>query len=416
MRLLFLAHRLPWPPDKGERIRAFHFLRHLAARFAVTVAAPCDEGDVAAARGALEGLGCRVVTARLGSSRRALRIARALVGGEPVSLRVFRDPRIRRALARADRFDLAFAVSTAAAELLPAPAHLPLVLDMVDVDSAKWEELAARAPDPLRRAVLRREAGLVRAAERKWAQRARRVLLAAERERDLFAAREPDLAARARTVPNGVDLVHFDPSRPHPDPYGPRTVPRLLFVGRMDYPPNVEAAVRLARSILPRLLAAGREVELHIVGAAPTLAVRRLACERVRVWGRVADTRPFLAHADAVAVPLAVARGIQNKLLEAMAMGRPVVASPQAAEGLPPAVRAGLRVAEDDDAFAAALLRLLTHPEEARSLGLRARALAEEHLGWQRALSRLDAVLDEVFAELRGAAPPPAPAGHWPAR
>ncbi|GBD42107.1 Phosphatidyl-myo-inositol mannosyltransferase [bacterium HR39] len=416
MRLLFLAHRLPWPPDKGERIRAFHFLRHLATRFAVTVTAPCDEGDVAAARAALEDLGCRVVTARLGTLRRTLRIARALAGGEPVSLRVFRDPHITRALRRADRFDLAFAVSTAAAELLPAPTRLPLVLDMVDVDSAKWEELAARSRDPLRRAVLRREAELVRAAEREWARRARRVLFAAERERDLFAAREPDLAARARTVSNGVDLAHFDPAHPRPDPCGPRTVPRLLFVGRMDYPPNVEAAVRLARSILPRLLAAGSEVELHIVGAAPTLAVRRLAGGRVRVWGRVADTRPFLAHADAVAVPLAVARGIQNKLLEAMAMGRPVVASPQAAEGLPPAVRAGLRVAEDDDGFAAALLRLLTHPEEARSLGLRARALAKAHLGWERALSRLDAVLDEALAELRSAAPPPTPAARWPAR
>jgi len=398
MRLLLLAHRLPWPPDKGERIRSFHLLCHLARRFELTVAAPVDEGDPHTARTALEALGCAVVTARITPARQAARIGLALAGGGAASLHAFRDFRITRQIAARGPFDLALAVSTAACLLLPEDLRTPLVLDMVDVDSAKWEELAGRTGDPLRRWLLRREARLVRRAERAWAKRALRVLFAAEREAVLFAAREPDLAAKAEVVPNGVDLHWFHPAHRFADPCGPRLRPRIAFIGRMDYPPNVEAAVRLVRGVLPRLQAAAIDAEVHLVGASPARAVRALAGPRVRVWGRVPDTRPFLAHADAVAVPLALARGVQNKLLEAMGMGRPVVASPQAAEGLPRPARAGIRVADGDDAFSAALADLIRHPMRAAQLGRRARALAEAHLGWELAFSRLDAVLDRVLA------------------
>ncbi len=413
MRLLFLAHRLPWPPDKGERIRALALLRHLASRFDVTLAAPDDEGG-GRVPAELRQLCREVLTVPLTPVHRYGRMLTALLRGRALSLAVFTDPRLRQKLQALAPPDLVVACSTATAAWIPVSWRMPILFDMVDVDSAKWHALAALARDPLRRWLFAREAALVAAAEARAAARAQRVLLVAERERALFARRHPEFEARLRVVPNGVDPTAFD--EPLPDPFAGETAAPLVFVGRMDYPPNVAGARFLAREVLPRLSARGLNVRLHLVGAAPVRAVRRLGGPHVRVWGRVADVRPFHRHARIALVPLAVARGVQNKLLEALAAGRPVVATPAAVAGLPPGAEAVVRVAEGGEAFAAAIAELLADRAGAEALGAAARRFAVDRLGWARAFSALDAAVAEVLDARAALRPMPAPAGHWPPR
>lgn len=401
MRILFIAHRAPFPPDKGERIRAFHILRHLANRHEVHLAAHADPADLAATERALADPCPGLCLRPLGGPTRLRRFADAFVRGRAPSLHAFRDRRLRRWVRErlAGGVDLVFLYSGAAAEALPGELPVPLVADLVDCDSAKWRDLAARARDPLHRAVFAREARLVARAERRILERAALGLVAAKRERDELLAVAPDVAGLVEVVENGVDRAFFDPDAAYPDPYPPDGCPTLVFTGAMDYPPNVEAALGFASEVLPRLEAAGRKVRFAVVGRDPVRALARLHDgRRVLVTGLVPDIRPFLAHAAVAVVPLAVARGVQNKLLEAMAMARPVVASPEAAAGIRARPGEHLLLASEPAETAAAVLRLLDAPDAARELGRRARRLVLEHYRWEDRLAALDALLEGVTA------------------
>jgi sugar transferase (PEP-CTERM/EpsH1 system associated) len=393
-RLLFLAHRIPYPPDKGEKIRAWHMLDHLATRWRVDLGCLADDrADLRHVPFLLTRCAeveCRHAGSRLGIATRALARLRP---GLPITLGWFHEPGlaawVRRGLAER-RWEAALVYSSAMAPYVMGPeaerAGLRRVLDMVDIDSEKWRAYAEGAKGPMRQ-VWSREARTLLGLERRAARAFDVSLFVSEAEAARFAELAPETAGRIGWVDNGVDLDRFDPARDWPNPFG--AAPAIVFTGTMGYRPNVEAVVWFATEVLPLLDGAA---EFHIVGANPAPAVQALAARPgVHVTGTVPDVRPYLAHAAVAVAPLHIARGIQNKVLEAMAMARPVIASPQAFEGIKAVPGRDLLVADGAGPMASAVRAVLAgaHP----GLGAAGRVAVRQGHDWHAALGRLDAAL-----------------------
>ncbi|TGX52280.1 TIGR03087 family PEP-CTERM/XrtA system glycosyltransferase [Sphingomonas gei] len=385
--LLFLAHRVPFPPDRGDKIRSFHLLRHLAAHRRVHLAAFADElRDMD--RPELAAFTASQTIVRRSKSQ-PMAALQALVSRRPLSLTAFDDAAMRRSvedvLAR-ENVDTIFVFSGQMAQYLPVAPRQRVIMDFVDMDSAKFAAYAEAAKGPMRW-IYAREARLLKAFERAVAERADASLFVSEAEAALF--RRETGAARVHAIENGIDTASFDPSAPF------ERVPEggalIVFTGQMDYRPNVEAVTWFAEDILPRIRGACPQARFAIVGRDPTDAVKALAGASVIVTGEVADVRGWLAAAAIVVAPLKLARGVQNKVLEAMAMARPVVASTAAAEGIDHdgTIAVGATSAE----MAEAVRLLLSDPRKATALGDAARARVIARYGWDARLAQLDALI-----------------------
>lgn len=393
-RLLFLAHRIPYPPDKGEKIRAWHMLEHLARDWTVDLGCLVDDPADARHLSVLHDCCAEVHAAPV---TRNGRIARTLLGtrpGQPLSLAWFREPSLARwvrAGLETRRYDAVMVYSSAMAAYIPPRPDGPLqILDMVDVDSEKWRAYAATTEGP-KRLVWAREARTLLAFERRAAAQFDRTLLVSAQEAQTFATLAPEVASRIDWLENGVDVARFSPQNDWPNPFEARS-PAIVFTGTMDYRPNIEAVNFFAKEVMPRLALLAPSPHLHIVGANPSPAVQALAeLPRVHVTGSVPDTRPYLAHAAVAVAPLRIARGIQNKVLEAMAMARPVVASPEAYEGVHAVAGRDLLVADGAEAMTAAIMQVLAG--EMPGLGTAARAAILARHDWKATLMRLDGIL-----------------------
>ena len=392
--ILFLAHRIPFPPDRGDKIRSWHLIRALGRMARVHLACFADDpGDATHLPALRETMGGALGEAHVEVRRtgRAVAGARALIERKPASLTLF-DSRALRAfvdrLLASGRIDAIFAFSGQMAQFVPPRPGTRFVMDLGDVDSAKFAQYAAEGRGPMRW-VNRREAELLFAFERATAARADVTTFVSEAEAALFRARTGLSGIRA--LSNGIDLDLFDPAAdfPRPDPEPRGQGPILLFTGQMDYAPNVDAVRWFAAEVMPLLPAA----TFVVAGRNPAAEVRRLEGPRVQVTGAVADMRSWLAAADIVVAPLRIARGIQNKVLEAMAMARPVVASPAAHEGIEAEPGRELIVADGASATAEAIRRLLEAPEEAAALGRAARARMASAYGWDRRLAPLEEIV-----------------------
>ena len=389
--ILFLAHRIPFPPNRGDKIRSFHILKHLSGLARVHLACFADdEADAAHLAGLREALGGRLGEAHVEVRRtsKAAAAARALLENKPVSLTLFDSPRLRAfahsVLARPE-VSTAFAFSGQMAQFVPAGTRL--IMDFVEMDSAKFEAYAAEG-GPLA-PVHRREAKKLFAFERATAARAEASLFVSDAEARMFLARLGRGFEGVGSVHNGVDLVYYSPSATFPAaPKGEG--PLLVFTGQMDYAPNVDAVSWFAGEVLPHVPRA----RFAIVGRSPTETVKRLASERVIVTGAVPDTRSWLASADVVVAPLRIARGIQNKVLEAMAMAKAVVASPCAFEGIEAMPGRDLLVADAARDQANAINTLLSDPARAAAIGAAARRRVEEAYRWDVRLAPLTGLLN----------------------
>jgi sugar transferase (PEP-CTERM/EpsH1 system associated) len=387
--ILSLAHRVPYPPDKGDRIRTFHLLRYLSRQAAVSLACLADEPvsdeTVASLRRYCE----RVEVVPLGRSR-WLRAMAALLRGRTVTEGAFQAPALIALLrdwAARTSFDAVLASSSAMVPYLRLEElqHVPAVVDLVDVDSQKWFDYAA-ADSGWKSWLYRTEGRRLRALEERLPTRVRAVTLVSEPEAALYRAFcSPGWVEAIR---NGVDLDYFRP--------GDEDVElACVFVGAMDYRPNVDAACWFCEEVWPGIRARNERAKLWLVGRQPVAAVQRLS-ERpgVEVIGSVPDVRPHLARAAVVIVPLRLARGLQNKVLEALAMGKAVVASKPALAALrvEPGVHA--LTASTSDEWGEAVVRLLNDPSAQRRLGAAGRRYVEEHHHWDRCL--------EPFGDLLG--------------
>lgn len=394
MDVLFVAHRAPFPPDKGDRLRSYHLLRGLAELGAVDLVAPADtEADAAAARAGLAGL-CREV--HVEARRRPLalgRAAAALLSGGSLTLAWMRDARLERALdgllARR-RYDLCFGFSSGCAELWSRTAGRRRIFDLCDVDALKWEALAARTPG-LRGRVWGLEAQRLLPVELELSRTAELVLLSTPREESDLRARGGRPAASA-VLPHGTDWQRFASLPP-----ASAAPPVIGFLGQMDYEPNVEAAHILARQVLPLVVERCPQARLLLLGRRPTRAVAALAQPgRVEVSGEIESVPAALGGLAAFAAPLQSGRGLASKLLEALAAARPLVLSSWAAGSLAGRPGRDYVVADEPRAVADALVALLAEPARRDALGRAGRAWVVEHHDWDRLLARLQSLAREA--------------------
>jgi sugar transferase (PEP-CTERM/EpsH1 system associated) len=380
-RIVFLSQRVPYPPDRGDRITTWNFLRHFLERGAeVAVGCLQEEPRDADAVDFLRAQ-CREVVA----PRRSPRVARALglrglLTGEPLTLPVFRQ------WCAPTPPDVIWVYSSSMAQYaLGVPARAK-VMQFAELDSDKWRQYAVNA-GPLGRWIYGREARLLLAFEDRVARAFDRSLVVSEVERDLF--RQRIAGVEPAVLPNGVDVGHFQ-SRGD----GDRHARTAIFTGVMDYEPNVDGVCWFVAACWPALRERFPDAQLLVVGSRPSPRVTALArMPGVTVTGRVPETPPWFDRAAVAIAPLRLARGVQNKVLEALSMGLPVVSTSHAAQGLGPAPTAALAVADDAAATTAAVARWFADPALARASGTAGATWVRQTWRWEAMHAQCDALL-----------------------
>lgn len=399
--MLYLTHRIPYPPNKGDKVRSYHFLKYLSARYRVHLATFVDDADdwrhvetVRKLCGESYFAGLNPVTARITSLTGLIRRA-------PLSLFYYRDKRLQRWVSELlNRLPVRYIVvfSSVMAQYVMRAEEARRIVDFVDVDSDKWKQYALAKPWPLS-LIYKREAEKLLRYEREVAQAFDASVFVSDAEAELFRQLAPESATKTYAIHNGVDAEYFSPQRDYANPYG--VAERVLvFTGAMDYWPNVDAAQWFARKIFPAVHARWPDSRFYIVGARPTPAVMKLAeLAGVVVTGTVADIRPYLAHAEIAVAPLRIARGIQNKVLEAMAMAKPVIASAEAAEGISARVGEELLVAVGEDQFISKINSLL-EDDNGAAIGRAGRERVLADYSW-------DTNIGEIESLVKSEQPPP---------
>jgi len=394
--LLYLAHRIPYPPNKGDKIRSYHVLKYLSGHFRVHLGCFIDDANDRTYIDKVKALcveSCFIDQAPFAARLRSLS---GLFSGQAMSLPYYRDAQLQRWVDRllgSGKIERALAFSGPMAQYLQSGRAdaMHRVIDFVDVDSEKWLQYAATKRWPLSQ-LYRREARHLLDYERRVAQQFDGATFISNAEAALFQRLAPMARHKVGFFSNGVDADYFSPQRAQCDPY-PAGSPVLVFTGAMDYWPNVEAVQWFARRVMPPLRLQFPSLNFYIVGTRPAPQVRALArLPGVIVTGAVPDVRPYLAHAALAVAPLRIARGVQNKVLEAMAMQKTVVASPQAIEGISAVPGSEVVVARDAGEFIDQLTRLLTGKADLR-LGQAARRRILQDYCWSRNLERLGAIL-----------------------
>ncbi|MEM1448313.1 MAG: TIGR03087 family PEP-CTERM/XrtA system glycosyltransferase [Planctomycetota bacterium] len=396
MRILFLAQRVPYPPNRGDKITTWRIVERFAREHEVTVAAfSHDEGDVAAARTLSEEKGVRTIAVPIDVGKRKLASLPLLLTGKALTLGVYGSKALQRAVdAELDRNDLAYAYSSSMGAFLLGRGT-PWVMHFAELDSDKWRQYADKHGFPMR-VVYRREWKTLRSFERRVAGDALTNVFCTPLEQAIFDEELPGFPSLV--VRNGVALDHYTPE---PDAAEPG---HCVFTGVMDYYPNVDGCVWFAQDILPIVRRSVPDARFTIVGSKPTPEVLALGdLDGIEVTGFVDDTRDYLRRAAVSVAPLRVARGIQNKVLEALAMGLPTVGTTSATQGVEGEPGRDFLVADEAEAFAARVVELLQDQDEARALGARGRAFVERSYDWDRCL----APLDEILQRVTGAQPTP---------
>lgn len=452
LKILFLAHRIPYPPNKGDKIRSYHELVHLSRRHEVSLACFVDRAEEMAHVETLKGLCASVDAVPLDPRWARAKSAAGLLGRRPLSLAYFSSAEMRRrveARLAETAFDAIFVFSSVMGAFVPKRVGTPMVVDFVDVDSDKWRQYARF--QPLRKKwIYKIEAGRLARFERAAGRRAAACVFATESDAALFRQMAPD--ARVFAVENGVDTGYFTPddlsknpsplrggesgargtaadgdvSNNIPSPLrgegrvrgrdeGGADAKRIVFTGAMDYFPNVDAVCHFAREIWPTIRREVPGAAFTIVGSHPAEAVRRLAAvPGITVTGSVPDVRAFLSRASVSVAPVRIARGVQNKVLEAMAMGLPVVASREAFEGIRATPGEDLFVENNPQRFATRVIRILRNPHLAVRLAENARRVIQERYDWDRNMSILERLVERAalrapVEEAEGLSSQPAP-------
>lgn len=394
--LLFLAHRIPYPPNKGDKIRSFNLLKYLAQDYRVHLGAFIDDVDDWRHAEAVRRLCADTCFVNLRPARARIGSLRGFLTGEALSLPYYRSRRLQRwvdALLERGTVRHVLVFSSVMGQYLRDElfAHARCVIDFVDMDSDKWRQYGGNRAWPLSW-IYRREGRALFRFERRQAARFHASVFVSEAEANLFKRSAPETAARVGFVENGVDTGFFSPERDYPRPYGPEEKV-LVFTGAMDYWANVDAVEWFARQVFPPVRAQVPQARFYIVGARPTETVRRLGQHSgIRVTGAVPDIRPYLAHAVAAVAPLRIARGVQNKVLEAMAMGKPVLGTPQAFDGIRPCAGLEPLIGEAPEVMARAAVGLLCGGAR-DDLGRRGRECVLRDYNWSENLGRIQHLL-----------------------
>jgi sugar transferase (PEP-CTERM/EpsH1 system associated) len=406
MRIFFVCQRVPFPPDRGDKIVTFHEIRHLAQHHEVHVFCLADGGADLGNVPDLRRYAASVTAVAVGKARSRLRALAALVRGRALSVAAYRENRLHREIARqcnALNPDLVVVFSGNVAQYAEPFIAVPRIMQFHDLDSLKWTQYADRAGFASRW-LYRIEARRLLAYERAIAHSYSQALVCTEAERRDFERLFPGVPVSL--VGNGVDLDYFRSSGAAKRPGS------IVFTGVMDYFPNVDAMRWFCEVVLPLVQREIPHAQLTICGSRPSATVRRLAKRPgVQVTGWVPDTRPYLDAAEVFVAPLRIARGVQNKVLEALAMELPCVASTAAWRGTAIPAGAGLLVADQPQDFATLVVRVLRDAAFRADMARQARAVAETHFRWADQLAALDrAVTAATSSPARSAEPLAAPA------
>lgn len=392
--LLFLAHRIPYPPNKGDKIRSYHLLKYLAGKYRVHLGAFVDdENDWKHVR-MLEDLCGETHFSALNTRIARLRSTKGLLRGEPLTLPYYYQEDMQAWVNHLQQClpvhrVLVFSSSMAQYVTGQQWAGVRRVIDVVDVDSDKWRQYARKKSWPMS-AIYRREAARLQAYEQHISSEFDASVFVSKDEAALFKKLVPASADHVFHLNNGVDSDYFSPERTYANPYLPGEKV-LVFTGAMDYWANVDAVVWFAQEVFPYVYKHDRNARFYIVGGRPAEAVQQLEnIPGVCVIGAVIDIRPYIAQAAAAVAPLRIARGVQNKVLEAMAMAKPVLATPAAMEGIESGTEGtGIVVADDPASLAEHAIHML--PGGYNAAG---RICVLKHYAWAANLASLDRLLE----------------------
>ena len=397
--LLFLAHRIPYPPNKGDKIRSWNILKYLTQHFRVHLGCFVDDPKDEEHQPTLEAIceSCKFV--RLNPPMARLRSLSALFSGAPLTLPYFWNSDLARwagdLMQQKDiKHIFVFSSSMAQYAMGDEAEQACRVVDFVDIDSDKWRQYAAAKSWPANW-IYGREGRTLLDFERKIAAMSNASLFVSEAEAALFRELAPESSEKIGALNNGVDHEYFDPSIAQESPFT-GDGDALVFTGAMDYWANVDAVTWFAKDVFPGIRAKKPTAEFWIVGARPATPVTALgSLPGVHVTGSVTDVRPYIKHAKLVVAPLRLARGIQNKVLEAMAMARPVVASPEALEGINASIGDEVIEADGVAEFVNKAINLLDDTA-GDLIGDRARIRVVSDYGWSSNLEGLKTLLEDV--------------------
>jgi len=393
--LLYLVHRLPYPPNKGDKVRSYHLLKHLAASHRVFLGTFIDDPQDEVYVNSLSSYCAGLHIVRLSPRAAKLRSLIGLLSNEALTVPYYRNAGLQAWVSqtlRVQQIDAAVIFSSAMAQYVLGDSQLRTLVDFVDVDSAKWTQYAANHSWPLSW-LYRREGERLLAYDRSVAKQATHSFFVTDNETELFCSNAPECNGRVETMCNGVDADFFSSEHALTSPYRADEMP-LVFTGAMDYWPNIDAVSWFSAEIFPLLLQRSPGLRFYIVGRNPVPEVRALASEHVVVTGTVDDVRPYLKHAKLIVAPLRLARGIQNKVLEAMAMGMPVIASKECAGAVDAVPERDFLTAGTVEDYQRQIASLLHSRERAAAMGNAARKQILARYSWHAHLSQIDGYLD----------------------
>ena len=389
-RILYVTHRVPYPPDKGDRIRNFHVLKQLVQAGDVSLACLADEPVGDEGRQVLNRL-CRDVAIIPSTGfGRWIRAGMSILAGRSLSEGAFYVPALAEVLAdwqRATPFDAAVCSASSLAPYFRwnGLERVPGFIDIVDCDGQKWIDFANSASGP-KRWLYRLEGRRVQRLEREIAKWAAACTLVSQAETELFDRTCGEGSATVAT--NGVDLDYFQPTTVKEER-------ACAFVGALDYLPNVDAAVWFAESVWPRIHRRFPDAEFRLIGRKPTPTVTKLASiPGVKVVGQVPDIRLHVANAAVCVVPMRLSRGLQNKVLESLAMGKATIASPPALAAIHARPGRDLLRAETPDEWVTSVCQLFENPGQRRELGKAGRHYVETNHDWETCLRPMTELIE----------------------
>ncbi len=395
MNILYLAHRIPYPPNKGDKIRSYHQIKHLAKTHNVYLACLIDDPHDFQYIDELKKL-CKVVETSFRSSLKQLwPTGLAFLRGQPLSVGAFYSRELQQkihAILGSVSLDRIIVFSSPMAEYVRDVKGVPKLMDFVDMDSEKWRAYSLYQKFPFS-SLYRFEADRLGRYESTIGQEFEQSVFISSEEAQTL--RDGVNGLRVAVVSNGVDLEFFQKRELSTIPSS--SGPTIVFTAAMDYFPNVDAVQYFCGEILPTVHESFPEVSFDIVGRSPDAKVRQLANSRhIHVTGTVPDVRPYLERAIVAVAPLRIARGVQNKILEAMAMGLPVVGTSNAFQGIAVGPDDGVRIADDPDQFAEEVLRFLNDASLRDLCGAQARTFVEQHCCWEDCGAELEKLVQEM--------------------
>ncbi|RED49865.1 TIGR03087 family PEP-CTERM/XrtA system glycosyltransferase [Aestuariispira insulae] len=396
-QLLFLAQRLPFPPNKGDKIRSFNFLKRMAEDFDLHIGTfiddPEDWNHVDGLRPYCKDLKVCGLNPKIGK----LLSLRGLLTNEPLTLPYFRSSALQDwvdQLLEKERPETVFIFSSSMAQYVIDHPKCPkrVIADFVDIDSDKWRQYA-EAETGLNKMIYAREARQLLRYERRASSASDAVTFVSDKEAALFRALNPQNETKIHGVENGIDAEFFSPDAAM-ETLLPSEHPAVTMTGAMDYKPNVDGAVWFANEVLPEIRKAIPDLAFYIVGSSPAAQVQALTqIDGVTVTGRVEDVRPYIRDAAAIVAPIHIARGIQNKVLEGMAMAKTVITTPQAYEGIEARVGEEIIVTEGVGDFAQSVVTAVTGSQDG-TMGLKARSRVIQDYSWQSKYEKMKGYLD----------------------